>query len=96
MVKHIVCFIIKDEHKHRLEEAKATLLSMMGNVPMLKKIIVGIDFLHSERSYDLILETWFETKEDLENYQVDPYHVSVVKKLMHEIRSASVAIDYYE
>ena len=39
---------------------------------------------------------WFETKEDLENYQVDPYHVSVVKKLMHEIREASIAIDYVE
>lgn len=96
MIKHIVCFKIKDEHKHRIEEAKETLLSMMGNVPMLKKVIVGIDFLHSERSYDLILETWFETKEDLENYQVDPYHVSVVKKLMHEIREASIAIDYVE
>ena len=96
MVKHIVCFKIKDEYKDRIPEAKATLLSMEGNVPMLKKIIVGIDFLHSARSYDLILETWFESKEDLENYQVDPYHVSVVKKLMHEIREASVAIDYYE
>lgn len=96
MIKHIVCFKIKNEHKHRIEEAKETLLSMMGNVPMLKKIVVGIDFLHSERSYDLILETWFETKEDLENYQVDPYHVSVVKKLMHEIRDASIAIDYVE
>ena len=96
MVKHIVCFKIKEEYKNRIPEAKATLLSMEGNVPMLKKIIVGVDFLHSERSYDLILETWFETKEDLENYQVDPYHVSVVKKLMHEIREASVAIDYYE
>lgn len=96
MVKHIVCFKIKPEHKHRLEEAKTTLLSMMGNVPMLKKVVVGIDFLHSERSYDLILETWFKTKEDLEEYQVDPYHVSVVKKLMHEIRETSVAVDYYE
>ncbi len=96
MVKHIVCFKIKEEYKNRLEEAKQTLLSMEGNVPMLKKIIVGIDFLHSERSYDLILETWFEKREDLDNYQKDPYHCSVVKKLMHEIREASIAIDYYE
>ena len=96
MLKHIVCFKIKEEFKHRIEEAKNTLLSMEGNVPMLKKIIVGVDFLHSERSYDLILETWFESVEDLNNYQIDPYHVNVVKKLMHEIRESSIAIDYFE
>ena len=96
MVKHIVCFKLKKEHLGKINLAKETLLSMEGNVPMLKKIIVGIDFLHSERSYDLILETWFETKDDLDAYQKDPYHVSVVKKLMHEIRETSIAIDYYE
>ena len=69
MVKHIVCFKIKEEYKDRIEEAKNTLLSMEGNVPLLKKIIVGVDFLHSERSYDLILETWFDSKEDLDLYQ---------------------------
>ena len=94
MIKHIVCFKIKDEHKHRIEEAKETLLSMMGNVPMLKKIIVGIDFLHSERSYDIILEVWLESMEQLAIYQKDEYHCTVVKPLMHEIRCASVAVDY--
>ncbi|MBR2892179.1 MAG: Dabb family protein [Bacilli bacterium] len=96
MVKHIVCFKIKEECKNRIEEAKNTLLSMVGNVPMLRKIVVGVDFLHSERSYDIILETWFDSVEDLNDYQNDPYHCSVVKKLMHEIREASVAIDYFE
>ena len=28
-------------------------------------------------------------------YQQDPYHVSVVKKHMHAVRLASVAVDYY-
>jgi hypothetical protein len=96
MIKHIVCFKIKDEFKSQIPHAKTTLESMKGNVPTVVDLKVGVDFLHSERSYDLILETWFETREDLENYQVDPYHVSVVKKLMHEMREASIAIDYYE
>lgn len=96
MVKHIVCFKIKEECKGRIEEAKETLLSMEGKVPMLKKIVVGVDFLHSERSYDIILETWFDSVEDLNNYQDDPYHCGVIKKLMHEIREASIAVDYFE
>ncbi len=94
MIKHIVCFKIKEEYKNRIEEAKNTLLSMKENVPLVKDIHVGIDFLHSARSYDLILEVILESKEDLELYQKDEYHCNVVKKLMHEIREASIAIDY--
>ncbi|MBQ4602998.1 MAG: Dabb family protein, partial [Clostridia bacterium] len=53
-----------------------------------------IDFLHSERSYDLILEVLLEDEAALESYQNDPYHCSVVKKHMHAVREASVAVDY--
>lgn len=96
MIKHIVCFKIKEEYKNRIQEAKETLLSMKDNVPLLKSIKVGVDFLHSNRSYDLILEVELENIDDLEKYQNDPYHCNVVKKLMHEIREASISIDYEE
>ena len=36
----------------------------------------------------------FKTREDLDNYQKDPYHCNVVKKHMHANASASIAIDY--
>lgn len=94
MIKHIVCFKIKEEYKNRIEEAKNTLLSMKGRVPTVIDINVGIDLLHSERSYDIILEVILESMEQLEIYQKDLYHCTVVKPLMHEIRSASVAVDY--
>ena len=94
MIKHIVCFKIKEEYKNRILEAKKTLLSMKENVPTVLDINVGIDLLHSERSYDLILEVILNSKEDLELYQKDEYHCNVVKTLMHKIRSASIAIDY--
>ena len=56
MIKHIVCFKLKDNSAENCEKAKEVLLSMKGNVPMIKDIEVGIDFLHSERSYDIILQ----------------------------------------
>ena len=59
MIKHVVCFKIKEEYKNRIEEAKATLLSMKGKVPTVLDINVGIDLLHSERSYDIILEVLY-------------------------------------
>lgn len=94
MIKHIVCFKLKDNSLENCLKAKEVLMSMKGNVSLLKDIQVGIDFLHSDRSYDIILETLFDTKEDLEAYQKDPYHCSVIKKHMHAVRSASIAVDY--
>ena len=67
---------------------------MEGKVPMLKSIQVGIDFLHSPRSYDIILETTFESKDALNDYQNDPYHCEVVKKYIHSVQETSIAVDY--
>ena len=48
MIKHIVCFKLNDGESP--EKAKEVLLSMQGNVPMLRGIEVGVDKLHSARS----------------------------------------------
>ena len=94
MIKHIVCFKLKDNSPAECEKAKEVLLSMQGNVPQLRDIKVGIDFLHSERSYDIILEVLLDDEAALDSYQNDPYHCSVVKTHMHAVREASVAVDY--
>ncbi len=94
MIKHIVCFKLKDNSKEECEKARDILLSMKGNVPMIEDIEVGIDFLHSQRSYDLILQVVLKDGM-LDAYQNDPYHCSVVKKHMHAVRESSVAVDYY-
>lgn len=94
MVKHIVCFKLKEPTPAVCEKARDVLLSMEGNVPLLRDLKVGIDFLHSGRSYDLILETVFDDRNALEAYQNDPYHCSVVKTHMHAIRESSVTVDY--
>ncbi len=95
MIKHIVCFKLKNPSKENCEQAKAVLLSMDGKVALLRGIEVGIDFLHSDRSYDLILEVLLDDEVALDAYQQHPYHVDVVKKHMHSIRETSVAVDYY-
>ena len=92
MIKHIVCFKLKNFAD--AEEAKKVLMSMDGNVPLLRGIDVHIDQLRSERSYDVILEVLLDDFAALEAYQNDPYHVSVVKKHMHAVREASIAMDF--
>lgn len=92
MIKHIVCFKLNDGESP--EKAKEVLLSMQGNVPMLKGIEVGVDKLHSARSYDVILAVVLDDMDALADYQVDPYHVDVVKKHMHAVTKSSVSVDF--
>ncbi len=95
MIKHIVCFKLADNSYENCAKAREVLLSMDGNVPLLRGIEVGVDFLHSGRSYDVILQVTLDDEAALDAYQNDPYHCDVVKKHMHAVCAASVAIDYH-
>lgn len=94
MIKHIVCYKLKDNSLENCVLTKKTLMSMVDKVPYFQTIEVGIDCLKSERSYDVVLEMTFASFEDMEKYQKDPYHVNVVKKFMHNARLTSVSVDY--
>ena len=94
MVKHIVCFKLKDNSEENCKKAQEVLLSMKDNVELLRDIQVGVDFLHSERSCDVVLEGVVDDRAALEAYQNHPYHVNVVKKHMHAVRESSVSADY--
>lgn len=94
MIKHIVCFKLKDNSKEECEKTAQILMSMKGNVPLLKDIEVGVDFLHSQRSFDIILQVTLENEKALEEYQNNEYHCNVVKKHMHSVMEKSVAVDY--
>ena len=92
MIKHVVCFKLKEGES--VKKAVEVLSSMRGNVPMIIDMEVGEDFLKSPRSYDIILTVTLKSKEVLDDYQNDPYHVGVVKKHMHAVVASSIAVDY--
>ena len=69
MIKHVVCYKLKDNSLAKKQEVKDMLMSMVGKVSYFVDIQVGLDFLESERSYDVVLEMTFNTKEDMEKYQ---------------------------
>lgn len=92
MIKHVVCFKLNEGESP--DKAKEVLLSMVGNVPMLKGIEVGVDCLHSARSYDVILSVILDDMQALADYQQDAYHCGVVKKHMHAVTKTSVAVDF--
>lgn len=94
MIKHVVCFKLKDNSDESKQKAKEVLLSMQGKVEQIKDIKVGVDFLGSSRSFDLILEVILDSACELDAYQAHPYHCDVVKTYMQQVRTDSVAVDY--
>jgi hypothetical protein len=93
MITHIVFFKLKDRSLQSVEKASDVLMGLKGRIPQLRYIEVGIDVLHSERSYDIALVTKFDSLEELEAYQKHPVHVEVAK-YMTSVRESAVAVDY--
>jgi hypothetical protein len=67
---------------------------MEGKIPELRHLEVGVDVVHSERSYDIALVSKFDSLTTLQAYQVHPYHAGVVIPHMKSVSSAIIAVDY--
>lgn len=95
MIKHVVCFKLKDNSEEMKQKTKEVLLSMKGKVELLRDIEVGVDFLGSARSFDVMLSVLLDDEEALDAYQQNQYHCEVVKSHMHAVMENSVSVDYY-
>ncbi|MEI6508602.1 MAG: Dabb family protein [Bacteroidota bacterium] len=98
MIKHIVFWKLKDEANgfSKIENAKAIkqkLESLQNQIEGLIKIEVGIDFLHSPESADVVLYSEFESKEALDFYQQHPLHKAIMPYIA-EARSERRVVDY--
>ena len=94
MITHIVLFKLKERSAEGIAKAQGILLSMQGKVEQLRHLEVGVDLIHSERSFDIALFTKFDSLEDLQAYQVHPYHANEVAAYMRGVCSSVVAADY--
>ena len=94
MIVHIVLFKLKEATPENVAKAKERLLSMDGKVDLLRHLEVGVDLIRSERSADVALYTKFDSLEDLQAYQVHPYHANEVAAYMRSVCSSVVAADY--
>ncbi|ERI94363.1 stress responsive A/B barrel domain protein [Clostridiales bacterium oral taxon 876 str. F0540] len=94
MFTHIVFFKLADPTQVNVEKARNILLNMEGQIPQLKYLEVGVDLLHTERSYDIVLITKFECKNEMDAYQVHPFHVNEVLAKLKPMLKGSAAVDY--
>jgi hypothetical protein len=94
MITHIVLFKLADATAENLQATRNKLLGMDGKIDLLRHLEVGVDVIRSERSFDIALTTRFDSLEDLQAYQVHPYHAGEVVPHMKSVCSAIVAVDY--
>ena len=93
MIKHIVLYFLKNNTSSNREAIQQKLLSMQGNIPCLKSIEVGVDFLQSERSCHISLCCTFADRKGLEEYAMHPVHIPV-KEFLKEYVDKSFSVDY--
>jgi hypothetical protein len=93
MIKHIVFFKLKDSSAESVERTAKVLRGLEGKVEQLRSLEIGLDVIHSARSYDIALVATFDSLEDLQGYQIHPEHQKVIQ-YMNEVRENSVAVDY--
>ena len=87
MFRHVVFFRFHDPKD--ASEARRRLMSMDGEVSSLRRIEVGLDCLHTERSWDMILDTRFDDREGYEAYRSDPLHLEVLGWLAGAVRQSA-------
>ncbi len=97
MVEHIVFFTFKEEalgmtREELKVESKKQLEDLVGKISEIKKLSVGINYNPSPFAFDLSLYTVFETKEDLEKYQIHEEHVKV-KDFFAKVVEARAVVD---
>jgi hypothetical protein len=98
MIKHIVCFKLKDQaesasKQENARKIKQQLDALVGRVPGVLRLEVGINFVADPAAYDIALYSEFESREALEKYQTHPEHVKVVQ-FIGKVREARVVVDY--
>lgn len=93
MITHIVLFKLLDQSPSNIGKTRDVLMGMKGKIPQLRHLEVGVDVLHTQRSYDLALVTKFDSLEDLQAYQTHPVHIEVANHIA-SVRESAVSVDY--
>ncbi len=76
MVKHIVMWTLKNKADSAIIKDK--LDALVGKIPGLLSIEVGIDFSQNAAAFHMVLIAELESKEALEAYRIHPEHQAVI------------------
>ena len=98
MIRHIVLFKLKDfssevERNDALEKVLINFRSLIGEIPQIRKYKVETDLIGSDSSFDVVIDSDFDTLDDLKAYQNHPAHMYAVDQ-NKQWSEKKVVIDY--
>ena len=94
MFTHVVFFKFKDRSEENIKKAEKIMRGLEGRIPELKSMEVGVDVIHSDRSFDITLITRFNNKADMLVYATHPIHVNEVLKYLRPMLEVSHTVDF--
>lgn len=97
MIKHIVMWNAKghtaEEKSESIDRIKSAFEGMIGKIPGLLHLEVGIDSSHIDYACDVVLYSEFDCRESLSVYANHPEHVRIRAEL-DGLRIARHQVDY--
>ncbi len=99
MIKHIVMWKMKNydylpQKKHEnMCIIKGSLESLKDMIPEIQKIEVGINKTDSDRAFDVVLYSEFNSMDDLNVYSTHTEHLKVVN-FIKSVTTESKCVDY--
>ena len=100
MLKHVVLWKLKESAEGNTKQTNAQnmkqrLLDLANKIEQIISIEVGINASEEDRTYDVILITRFDSKNDLDIYVHHPAHQEFVQ-YVRNIRDERVVVDFEE
>ena len=97
MIRHIIMWKFVDEFEGMnkeqiMNELTERFIQLKKTIPEIKYMSVEKDVIRSERSFDMIYITEFDSLETLEVYRVHPEHVKIAE-FIGKIRTAQAITD---
>ena len=93
MIKHIVMWKFKEGERENMLLFRDKLLALKGQIPEIRAMEVGININPSDRSFDAVLVSEFDSLDALKAYSTNALHVAV-SEFCKGIRTQSASVDY--
>jgi hypothetical protein len=97
MIKHVVMWKLRgpgaDEKKAQAERVRSALLGLIGKIPGMSSLHVGIASAAESEQSDVVLITTHDDWAALEGYQKHPEH-QIAARLIGELRVERRVLDF--
>jgi hypothetical protein len=97
MIKHIVMWNLKgdtpDEKARSAQQLKIAFEGLLGKIPGLLHMEIGVDMSAVDYACDVVLYSEFDSRESLAGYTVHAEHLRVKAELA-DLRIARYQVDY--